>query len=61
MRSLVMKKFDFTSHAEVPAWVRSYMETVAGDFFKLSINDINVFLNELDEFEASRPAYVMAS
>jgi hypothetical protein len=56
-----MKKFDFTSHAEVPAWVRSYMETVAGDFFKLSINDINVFLNELDEFEASRPAYVMAS
>jgi hypothetical protein len=54
-------KFNFTSHAEVPTWVREYVETVSGDFFKLSINEINVFLNELDQFEATRPAYEMAS
>ena len=54
-------KFTFESHAEVPSWVREYITTVSGDFFKLSINEINQFLNELDQFETTRPAYEMAS
>lgn len=58
-----MKKFNFTSHEEVPGWVRDYMDTVVSDpgFFYLSIEEVNQFLNELDEFESSRPAYKMAS
>ena len=57
-----MKKFNFTSHEEVPGWVRDYLDTVADKpFFLLPIEEVNQFLNELDEFESSRPAYKMAS
>ena len=62
MKGFVMKKFNFTSHEEVPGWVRDYMDTVAAKpFFLLPIEEVNQFLNELDEFESSRPAYKMAS